>query len=96
MKKICEVFKSRKKADTYLIVDKQEGMERVPEALRELLGELNSAMVLLVTPEKPFARTSGEQVLKSIEEQGYYLQLPPPQDDEMSAISEKNSKLPRA
>lgn len=95
MKRICEVFKSRKKADTYLIVDKQEGTARVPKALMTLLGELNSAMAMLVTEEKGFARTTGAQVLKSIEEQGYYLQLPPPQSDEMSAISELNSKLPR-
>lgn len=95
MKKICEVFKSLKKTDTYLIVEKQEGMERVPQALRDLLGELQSAMVMVVDVNKKLARTNGQQVLESIEKQGYYLQLPPSQDDEMTAISNLNTKLPR-
>lgn len=95
MKRICEVFKSLKKTDTYLIVDKQEGTKRVPETLSELLGELKSAMVIVVTEDKKLARTTGQQVLQKIEQEGYYLQLPPSEDNEMAAISNLNSKLPR-
>jgi uncharacterized protein len=53
------------------------------------------AMVLLLTPEKKLARVSVEKVVESLETQGYYLQLPPrnEQDPEMAQMRAFNSKL---
>jgi uncharacterized protein YcgL (UPF0745 family) len=51
--------------------------------------------VLLLTPEKKLARVSVEKVAESLESQGYYLQMPPrnEQDPEMQEMRAKNSKL---
>ena len=77
MKLICQVFKSSKKAEMYLYVDKKVGVERVPEALMEVFGQPEHAMVLLITPTKKLARVDTEKLLSEISEKGYYLQMPP-------------------
>jgi uncharacterized protein YcgL (UPF0745 family) len=52
-------------------------------------------MVLLLTPEKKLARVSVEKVAENLDAQGYYLQMPPrnEQDPEMQDMRAKNSKL---
>ena len=77
MKLICAVYKSPKKAEMYLYVDKKEGLARVPEALLERFGEPVEAMTLLVTPEKKMARVEAGKLLQEIRDNGFYLQMPP-------------------
>lgn len=79
----------------YLYVDKKEQLARVPEALLQLFGTPQEAMVLLITPEKQLAKLNGDELIKQIEESGYYLQMPPIEDSEMKDIAVKNSKLAR-
>jgi len=92
-KLICEIYKSPKHEGMYLYVRKSDAMKKVPEALLEKFGKPKAAMVLLLTPEKKLARANTEKVIASIKESGYYLQMPPPKDQEMQAINLKNSKL---
>jgi uncharacterized protein len=77
MKLICAVYRSRRNPDTYLYVNHEEGLRRVPEALVRELGGTERAMTLVVTPERRLARIDGESLMRAIREQGYYLQLPP-------------------
>lgn len=95
MKIICQIYRSPKEEGMYLYVKKEEGVSKVPEELLKLFGTPQPAMVLLLTPEKKLARVSVEKVADALESQGYYLQLPPrnEQDPEMLAMRSKNSKL---
>jgi uncharacterized protein YcgL (UPF0745 family) len=77
-RRVCAVFRSRRSADTYLIVDHAEGFARVPPQLLERMGGTERAMTLVLEPGRRLARTTGAEVLASIERHGYYLQLPPP------------------
>ncbi|MCW8886847.1 MAG: YcgL domain-containing protein [Motiliproteus sp.] len=83
MKRICSVFKSPKKDEMYLYVDKREGLERVPEALLSSFGEPKEVMTLLVAPGKKLARVEAEKVLADILKQGFYLQMPPAREEYM-------------
>ncbi len=74
---ICAVFRSRRNPDTYLFVDHQEGFARVPEALLLQLGGTERAMTFALTPERKLARSDAADVLRAIEHNGFYLQLPP-------------------
>ncbi|MGC3874278.1 YcgL domain-containing protein [Halomonas sp. GXIMD04776] len=74
---LCEVFKSSRKDDMYLYVDKAKGLAQVPEALLERFGKPVSAMTLLLTQDKKLARADASRVMEAIDEQGFYLQLPP-------------------
>ncbi|MBN8410676.1 YcgL domain-containing protein [Halomonas sp. DP4Y7-1] len=80
-KLLCEVFKSSRKEEMYLYVDKRQGLERIPEPLLERFGAPVSVMTMILTPEKTLARTSGADVMAAIEEKGFYLQMPPAKDE---------------
>ena len=95
MKIICQIYRSVKEEGMYLYVIKEEGLTRVPPELLTLFGKPQPAMVLLLTPEKKLARVSIEKVAESLMAQGFYLQMPPPieEDSEMAQMRAHNSKL---
>lgn len=75
-KEFVSVFRSSRKADTYLFVRRGHDWETLPTELRGVFGEPVHAMDLLLTPERKLARTTGQEVLDAITNQGFYLQLP--------------------
>lgn len=75
--RICEVFRSPRREGMYLYVDKAEGLARVPEHLRQVFGEPESALVLHLKPERRLARADAAEVLAALEDPGFYLQMPP-------------------
>ncbi|ATJ83272.1 YcgL domain-containing protein [Halomonas beimenensis] len=80
-KLLCEIYKSARKDEMYLYVDKRRGLEDVPEALLERFGQPVSAMTLILTPDKPLARAKAAEVMAAIEEKGFYLQMPPAKEE---------------
>lgn len=74
---ICEIFRSGKRQEMYLYVDKAKGMAAVPEALLQQLGKLEPVMTLRLHAGRPLARADVLKVMEAIETQGFYLQLPP-------------------
>jgi len=79
--KLVEVFKSLRKAETFLYVERGEDFEALPEALRAVFGEPQHVISLKLTPERKLARYSGQEVLAAIEQQGFFLQMPPEQGE---------------
>lgn len=77
----------------YLYVDKTEDLARVPEVLLQRFGRPQQAMTLVLHPERKLARVDVHKVLEGLEQQGYYLQLPPQPDAYMRELRERNSKL---
>jgi uncharacterized protein YcgL (UPF0745 family) len=61
----------------YLYVEKSRGLQDVPDTLLAQFGELSPVMTLHLTPERRLARTDAALVLASIQEQGFFLQMPP-------------------
>ncbi len=82
-KRFCSVFKSNKKQEMYVYVDRKQGVSELPEALLAVFGAPEHVMDLVLTPEKTLARADAEKVLADIEEKGFYLQMPPAKDPEM-------------
>jgi len=93
MKKLCSIYRSPKEEGMYLYVDKDNDLASVPEALLKRFGHPELAMTLLLTPDKKLARADVAKVLEAIEEQGFYLQMPPRPDEIMQDLRNKNSKL---
>jgi len=92
MKLISSVYKSSRKADTYLYVDKSEDLTRVPEALLQSFGKPEHVMTLLLTSDKKLASADAKQVIAEIQNQGFYLQLPPSKDEPVARLHAINSK----
>ena len=77
MRVLCQIFKSSRKPETYLYVDKGKGLEAVPELLLKQFGELEEVMTLLLSPKQKLARVSVQDVMDGIREHGFFLQMPP-------------------
>lgn len=81
MKRICSIYKSPRKREMYLYVDKREALARVPEALLNVFGAPQHVFDMLLTPERKLAREDAAKVLENIESQGFHLQMPPPEEE---------------
>jgi uncharacterized protein YcgL (UPF0745 family) len=73
----CLVYKSLKQFDYYLYVNKDEELQRVPDGLKRLLGRLQKVLELELGIGRTLAQADVEEVLRQIEDRGYYLQMPP-------------------
>lgn len=72
----CLVYRSTRRPDTYLLTDRGDRFDHIPDALLTHLGKLEFAFAFRLTPERRLARVDGRTVMDHIERDGYYLQLP--------------------
>ena len=80
MKVLVSIYKSPNKDEMYLYLNKSDGVQAIPDALLKVFGKPAHVMDLLLTPEKTLARVDVSKVLSALQENGYYLQMPPAQD----------------
>lgn len=91
-KVLCDVYKSRKMDEAYLYVSRKDGLSRVPETLLATFGKPELAMTLMLSAEKKLARAEASRVLEKMDEQGFYLQLPPPREHTLPDLFHKLDK----
>ena len=73
-----EVYKSQKKADTYLYVPVDAELEELPELLQEQFSNTEPFLSFELTADRYLAQADAVKVMTSIQTQGFYLQFPPP------------------
>jgi uncharacterized protein YcgL (UPF0745 family) len=78
MTMICVIYRSPKREQTYLYVEKKGDFSRVPEELLKTFGEPQLSMVIALSERKKLANADIEKVKAALVEQGFYLQIPPP------------------
>jgi uncharacterized protein YcgL (UPF0745 family) len=66
-KVLCNIYKSRRKEETYLFVSLKDDLSRVPDVLLETFGRPELVTKMLITPERKFAIADATKVLDSIE-----------------------------
>lgn len=81
MKRICSIYRSPRKNEMYLYVLKADALSRVPEALLAVFGTPQHAFDLVLTEQRQLAREDIHTVLANLDEQGFHLQMPPPEDE---------------
>ncbi len=87
----CFVYKSLKKEELYLYLEKKDSFSEIPAPLLNSLGRLEFVMSLEITPERKLAREDANKVMASLQEKGFFVQMPPTRVPEVLLI--KNSKL---
>lgn len=102
---LCEIYASKKKSETYIYTSYGDKLEKVPEELLKTFGNAEVVMVIEIDANRQLARVKASDVLQSIQEKGYYLQLPPANpilmpgqeqlEQQMAEIDKLNEKLPR-
>ena len=83
MMQLVSIYKSAKKDEMYLYVNKADALSKVPEALMQLFGQARHLMDMPLSADKTLARADAGKVLNEIEEKGFYLQMPPGREEYM-------------
>jgi hypothetical protein len=73
----CTIYKSLKKDGLYLYLRDRDMLGKLPEALLKSIGNTELVMELELTPERTLARADINEVIKSLDEKGFYVQMPP-------------------
>lgn len=89
---LCVIYKSPKKAQTYLFIKQRDKFEDVPEALMAMFGTPTLVTIVNLANKDKLALADIHKVKESLNEQGYYLQLPPPQEDLLKTHKEQMKK----
>ncbi|WP_411754889.1 YcgL domain-containing protein [Serratia sp. (in: enterobacteria)] len=74
----CVIYRSAKRDQTYLYVEKKDDFSRVPEDLMKSFGTPQYAMMLSLDGRKKLASADIEKVKEALQQEGFYLQFPPP------------------
>lgn len=95
----CVIYKSPRREQTYLYVEKKDDFSRVPDALLQGFGKPQLAMLLPLDGRKKLVNADLEKVKEALKTQGYYLQLPPPPEDllkqHLSSVGQNTSPADR-
>jgi uncharacterized protein YcgL (UPF0745 family) len=89
LKRICSIYRSKKKDGMYLYVLKSDALERVPEPLMAAFGKPHHAFDMVLTPERKLSREDILVVLENLDKQGYHLQMPPAEDEYIEHLPEE-------
>ena len=79
------VYKSLKKADTYLYLAARDDFSRLPEPLRTQLGALQFVLDVDLARGRKLAQEDPDVVRTNLVSRGFHLQFPPTMADPMTA-----------
>ena len=80
----AHVYKSLKKADTYVYLAARDDFARLPEPLRAQLGPLQFVLDVDLAPGRTLAQEDPEVVRGNLAARGFHLQFPLTMADPMS------------
>lgn len=80
------IYKGKSKQGSYLYLEQKDDFSRVPKPLLVAMGELELVMILDLSPQRKLARADVEQVIRALQRDGFYLQMP---DEEKLALAGK-------
>ena len=78
---LCAIYKSPKKAQTYLFINKRDDFSDVPKALLSTFGTPSLVTLVNLASKEKLAMADIGKVKTHLKEQGFYLQLPPPSEN---------------
>ena len=77
----CFVYRSNKKQGMFLYLDNKDNFDCVPESLLKLLGDISFSFEFDLSTERKLVKAETSEVIRIINENGYFLQMPPPKSD---------------
>jgi uncharacterized protein YcgL (UPF0745 family) len=77
----CNIYRCNKKQEMYLYLpfteDDSQLIQDLPAALLKMTGNLSKVMELEITEQTTLARANAVEVIASLNDKGFYLQMPP-------------------
>ncbi|BBN83350.1 YcgL domain-containing protein [Pseudoalteromonas sp. A25] len=87
---LTAVYKSLKKADTYLYIEKRDDFSKIPEPLMAMFGRPQYVMMFDLSKRKRLGTADIAQVKEKLSSDGFYLQLPPPEENLLDQFKKQN------
>lgn len=75
--KLSAVYRSSKRANTYLYIQKRDDFSRVPDALLKQFGKPQFVTILSLGKHEQVAGIHRDEFIADIKNDGFYLQMPP-------------------
>jgi uncharacterized protein len=75
---LCAIYRSPKRDQAYLYIEKKDNFSRVPAELLTSFGKPQFTMLLSLNERKTLATADINKVKSALVDQGFYLQVPPP------------------
>jgi len=87
----CWIYRSDRKAETYIYLVKEDGKDAIPAGLRTVLEPFAFVMELDLHAGRKLARADVTTVMEELSNRGFYLQIPPTEVEKL----EPGSPLPQ-
>ena len=87
---LTAVYKSKKKADTFLFVEKRDDFSKVPEPLMAMFGKPHYVMLINLAKREQLGVADLDLVKQALTDNGFYLQLPPPEANLLAEHRKQN------
>jgi uncharacterized protein len=71
----CYIYRSDRKADTYLYLREKDDFSEIPEELMRVFGEAEFSFEFDLTPDRQLAKENPNEVYNNLKQQGYHLQM---------------------
>ncbi|MGB2427612.1 MAG: YcgL domain-containing protein [Alteromonas sp.] len=78
---LCSVYKTRKKDGMFLYIPEVDNFDAVPKVLMERFGQPQLVMHIPQKTTKTLHSVSKEALIDAFERDGFYLQMPPQQEN---------------
>ncbi len=88
---LCTIYKSTKKEGAYLYVPKKDDFSQVPDTLMSMFGK-PSLVMMINLDGRELAQVDIEKVRQSLQEDGFFLQLPPPPENLLDQYKERKAQ----
>jgi uncharacterized protein len=88
---LCAIYKSSKKDQTYLFIAKRDDFSSVPEPLMTSFGKPELSMMIQLKADTRLAVSDPQKIMAALQNQGYYLQLPPPQENLLAQFKQQQT-----
>ncbi|HAS62103.1 MAG TPA: hypothetical protein DCS35_05720 [Vibrio sp.] len=88
---LCAIYKSSKKEGAYLYLPKKDDFSQVPDQLMQMFGKPVIAMMVNLDGRK-LAQVDIEKVKQSMNNEGFFLQLPPPPKNLLDEYKEQKAR----
>lgn len=75
------IYRCKHRKETFLYLPEKDNFEEVPNSLLDMLGEILFSFDFDLDDNKKLIRAAAPEVIRNIQENGYFLQLPPVKEE---------------
>ncbi len=89
---LVSVYRSNKKDGMYLFLQNKDILNELPDIVVKQLGEIDFSFEFELDESRKLSNANPADVIKAIEEQGFYIQMPADIEDILANISKNSVK----